>query len=129
MRSPYCLCPLYQHQAGRVGPEKTAITRKRLSKNVPAETNTHATIEELLDAVSMSYKVGDQFYPQLLVNISVLSLVTVGVKWLCKETGFSIRRRGWLYSLTFLARQMPISHNGPRQFPSTLTTILRFYPR
>jgi hypothetical protein len=32
-------------------PEETSITRQRLSKHVPAATNTQATIEELLEAM------------------------------------------------------------------------------
>jgi hypothetical protein len=51
----------------------TIVARQRLSKHVTAETNTHATIEELLDAsfsmrsVSYQRQVGDQFFPELLV--------------------------------------------------------------
>jgi hypothetical protein len=49
------------------------IARQRLGKNVTAAINTHATIEELLDAsfsmqsVWYQKKVGDQFFPQLFV--------------------------------------------------------------
>jgi hypothetical protein len=55
------------------------VARQRLGKNVTAATNTHATIEELLDAsfsirsVSYQRNVGDQFFPELLV-ISVVFL-------------------------------------------------------
>jgi hypothetical protein len=51
------------------------VARQRLGKNVTVATNTQATIEELLDAslsmLSVSYlrKVGDQFFPILLVFI------------------------------------------------------------
>jgi hypothetical protein len=38
-------------KAGIVEPEETAVTRRRLGKHIPAATNTHAVIEELLDAV------------------------------------------------------------------------------
>jgi hypothetical protein len=31
--------------------EETAVTRQRLGKHIPAATNTHATMEELLDMV------------------------------------------------------------------------------
>jgi hypothetical protein len=43
-----------------------------LGKHIPAAINTHATREELLDALfsmqSVSYKrnIGDQFFPQLV---------------------------------------------------------------
>jgi hypothetical protein len=49
------------------------VAEQRLGKNVTAATNTHATKEELLDALfsmrSVSYqrKVGDYFFPELLV--------------------------------------------------------------
>jgi hypothetical protein len=33
-----------------VEPGETAVARQRLSKDVPTETNTHTTMEELLDA-------------------------------------------------------------------------------
>jgi hypothetical protein len=37
---------------GRIAePEGTAIARKRRGKHVPTETDTHATIKELLEAV------------------------------------------------------------------------------
>jgi hypothetical protein len=47
--------------------------RQRLGKNVTAAMNTYATIQDLLDAsfsvrsVSYQRKVGDQFFPELLV--------------------------------------------------------------
>jgi hypothetical protein len=48
------------------------IARQRLGKNITAATNTHATIEELLEAPSLSMRpvsyqreVGDQFFPEL----------------------------------------------------------------
>jgi hypothetical protein len=36
---------------GILEPEETTVARQRLCKRVPAETNTLARIEELLDAV------------------------------------------------------------------------------
>jgi hypothetical protein len=50
------------------------VARQRLSKNVPAATNTHATIEDLWDpsfsllSVSYQEKAGDYFLPELHVN-------------------------------------------------------------
>jgi hypothetical protein len=50
------------------------VARQRLGKNATEAKNTHATIEELLDASltmrSLSYqrKVGDWFFPELLVK-------------------------------------------------------------
>jgi hypothetical protein len=38
-------------KAGIVEPEVSDVTRQRLGKHISAETNTHATMEELLDAV------------------------------------------------------------------------------
>jgi hypothetical protein len=49
------------------------VARQRFGENVTAATNTHATIEELVDAsssmrsVSCQKKVGDYFFPELLV--------------------------------------------------------------
>jgi hypothetical protein len=49
------------------------VSRQRLGKNVTAASNTHAAIEELLDAssytesVSYQRKIGDWFFPELLV--------------------------------------------------------------
>jgi hypothetical protein len=49
------------------------VARQRLDKSVPAATNAHATIEELLDtsfymrSVSYQRKLGDYFFPELLV--------------------------------------------------------------
>jgi hypothetical protein len=49
------------------------VARQRLSKHVTAATNTHATVEVLLDALSSMWsesyqmKVADQFFPELLV--------------------------------------------------------------
>jgi hypothetical protein len=40
MRSPLCLCVSFPN-----------VARQRPGKHVPAVTNTHATMEELLDAV------------------------------------------------------------------------------
>jgi hypothetical protein len=63
--SPQSLC-LYVYPS--------IAARQRLDNNVSAATNTHAAIEELLDAsfsvrsVSYQRKVGgDQFFPELLV--------------------------------------------------------------
>jgi hypothetical protein len=53
MRSPCCLCVCVYPQslkAGIVEAEETAAARQRLGKHLPAATNTHVTIEELLDA-------------------------------------------------------------------------------
>jgi hypothetical protein len=53
----------------------TVVARQRHGKKVTATTNTHGTIEELLDAsfsrrfVSYEKKVGDEFSPVLLVKI------------------------------------------------------------
>jgi hypothetical protein len=54
------------------------VARQRMGKNVTAATNTHTTIEELLDAslsmLSVSYqrKVSEQFFPELFVfNINI----------------------------------------------------------
>jgi hypothetical protein len=53
------------------------IASQRFSKNVTAAMNTHATIEELLDAsfsmrlVSFQRKVGNCFFPELLVYIFI----------------------------------------------------------
>jgi hypothetical protein len=49
------------------------VARKRLGKNVTAATNSHATIEELLDvssyvpSVSYQRNISDKFSPELLV--------------------------------------------------------------
>jgi hypothetical protein len=55
MRSRFCLCvcvcvspPIVAKQ--RLGKNPPIVARQRLGKNVTAVTNTHATIEELLDA-------------------------------------------------------------------------------
>jgi hypothetical protein len=57
MRSPCCLCA----PSNAYRPEETAVDRQRLSKHVSAATNTHATIEQLLDEVfcmrSLSYQI------------------------------------------------------------------------
>jgi hypothetical protein len=51
------------------------VARQRLGKNVTAATNTHAKIEELLEAsfsmpsVSYQRKVSDYFFPELLFKI------------------------------------------------------------
>jgi hypothetical protein len=51
--------------------------RQRLGKNDTAATNTYITIEELLDAsfsmrsVSYQRKIGDWFFPELLILIIV----------------------------------------------------------
>jgi hypothetical protein len=48
------------------------VSRQRLCKNITAATDTHATIEELLDASFyavrvVSRKAGDEFFPELLL--------------------------------------------------------------
>jgi hypothetical protein len=55
------------------------VARQRLSRNVITATNTHTTLEDLLDVSSMrsvSYqrKVGDQFFPELLVYYLIYSV-------------------------------------------------------
>jgi hypothetical protein len=54
-----CVSP--PEQAGALESEENAVTRQRLGKHFPAATNTHATVEELLDAVfsmwSLSFQV------------------------------------------------------------------------
>jgi hypothetical protein len=57
-----CVPPHPQRlEAGIVKPEKSAIVRQGLSKHVPAATNTHATLEKLLNTVffmqSVLYKI------------------------------------------------------------------------
>jgi hypothetical protein len=53
--------------------------RQRLGKNVTTATNTHATIEELLDvsfymrSVSYQRKIGDQSFPEFLVFLEKLT--------------------------------------------------------
>jgi hypothetical protein len=46
-------------------PEVKAVVRQRLGTQVPATTNTRATVEELLDAVFcmryVSYQIGTQY--------------------------------------------------------------------
>jgi hypothetical protein len=65
MRSPCCVCvcmctPLI-------------VAKQQMGKHVPAATNTHATVEELLDpsfslrSVSYEKKVGCYFFQDLLV--------------------------------------------------------------
>jgi hypothetical protein len=55
MRSSSCLCAQPSHpqhlKAGILEPEETAVAVQQLGKHVPMVTNTHATIEGLLDAV------------------------------------------------------------------------------
>jgi hypothetical protein len=61
------------------------VARQELSKNVTAVMNTHATIAELLDAsfsmLSMldERKVGDWFFPELLVLLYIVSLAAVDI--------------------------------------------------
>jgi hypothetical protein len=43
-----------------VEPEETAVARQWLGKNLPAKADTHATIEELLDAVFSMLSVSHQ---------------------------------------------------------------------
>jgi hypothetical protein len=61
MRSPYRMCVFPLTPEGlNIGARRDAIARQRLGTHVPAATNTHATIKELLDMVfsvrSMSYQ-------------------------------------------------------------------------
>jgi hypothetical protein len=55
MRSSCCLCvflsPPFCLKAGIVEPEETVISRQRLGKYFVAAMNTHATVDELLDAM------------------------------------------------------------------------------
>jgi hypothetical protein len=57
MRLTCCVSPVTI-----VKTEEKAVVRQRLDKEIPATTNTHATIEELLDAVVymryVSYQIG-----------------------------------------------------------------------
>jgi hypothetical protein len=63
MRSFFCLCdpPPQLVKAGIVEPEETVVARQRLGNHFPAATNTHATVEELMDVVfsmrSVSYQI------------------------------------------------------------------------
>jgi hypothetical protein len=56
------------------------VARQRLGKNVTVAKNTHATIEELLNAsfsvgsVSYQREVGDQFFPEF---VFIFRLMTV----------------------------------------------------
>jgi hypothetical protein len=56
-----------------LGKNPLIVARQRLGRNVTAVTNTHATLEELLVAsfsmwpVSYQGKVGDQFFPELVL--------------------------------------------------------------
>jgi hypothetical protein len=58
---------------------RSIITKHQLGKNVTAATNTHATVEELLDASffmpSVSYErtVCYWFFPELLATLSSIS--------------------------------------------------------
>jgi hypothetical protein len=57
----------------------SVVARQRLGKPVSVAVNTHAAVEELLDVlfsmhfVSNQRKVGDQFFPELLVISDVIS--------------------------------------------------------
>jgi hypothetical protein len=55
MGSRCCLCAQPSHpqhlKAGIVEPEEMAVAMQWLGKHIPMVMNTHATIEELLDAV------------------------------------------------------------------------------
>jgi hypothetical protein len=63
----------------RFGKNPAIVAMKRLGRSVAVVTNTHATIEELLDAsysmwpLSYQGKLGDQFFPKRLVILRVLS--------------------------------------------------------
>jgi hypothetical protein len=49
---PVCPCPHPQRlKAGILKPEEAIVAKQLLGKQLPAAKNTHATIEELLDAV------------------------------------------------------------------------------
>jgi hypothetical protein len=71
------------HQSMRLYVYTPIVDRQRLSKNVTAATYTHAAIEEFLDAsfslqsVSYQRKVGERFFPELLVTMinSKLSVI------------------------------------------------------
>jgi hypothetical protein len=60
------------HQSVRLYAYPPFVARQRLGKNVTAATNTHAKINELLDAsfsmrsVSYQRRVGDSFFPEFL---------------------------------------------------------------
>jgi hypothetical protein len=44
------------------------FARQRLGKHVPAATNTHATIEKLLDSSLSMWQIGDYFFQEFVVN-------------------------------------------------------------
>jgi hypothetical protein len=66
MRSRCCLCacvclcipPIVARQ--RLGKNPTIVAKQRPGRNVTAVTNTHATIEELLDASLSMWRVSYQ---------------------------------------------------------------------
>jgi hypothetical protein len=54
MSAPWCVsvCSLpYRSKPGIMEPEERAVVSQKLSKHIPAETNTRAIIEEQLSAV------------------------------------------------------------------------------
>jgi hypothetical protein len=69
---------VYQSVSEYISP---VVARQWFGKNVTAATNTHARVDKLLDASfpmrSLSYKrkVGDQFFPGLLVNLCSYFLI------------------------------------------------------
>jgi hypothetical protein len=46
-----CLCESSLNKAGIVEPEDTAVALQQLGNIISAATNTHATIEEILDTM------------------------------------------------------------------------------
>jgi hypothetical protein len=104
MRSRCCLCacvslcipPIVARQRlgkstlivarQRLGKNHPIVARQRLSRNVTAVTNTHATIEELLDAsfsmwpVSYEGKYANSSSQNFLLNIIEMSLILQMVK-------------------------------------------------
>jgi hypothetical protein len=70
--SAYLINPTHQSVCLYVYP--STVARQRLAKSFTIATNTHATVEELLESsfsmLSVSYqrKVDDWFFPELLVK-------------------------------------------------------------
>jgi hypothetical protein len=62
-----CVPHPYRLKAGKVEPKEMDVTKQRLGKHVPAATNTHTTIEELLYAVRASSNL-PLFYDMQLVR-------------------------------------------------------------
>jgi hypothetical protein len=74
-----------------VQPEETSTVRQRLSKHVPAATNTQATTEELLETV---FSVG--FTPRLYNNDPRPAEVMTdcGIERVSLKVGSSVAKKG-----------------------------------